>query len=159
MEKEIVMSKKHYRDYTKPEVTAVATDTNTAVVSDEPVEAVKDVGSVEEPIVEEPIAKEAEAEDPVEEPIKEETVEEPEVAEPVRTLYTANTFADEYKEGVISCERLNVRKAPEKGDNVIGIFTKGTRVKIIEDLGEWVSIEVAKHGNKIRGFAMKEFIK
>ena len=154
MEKEIVMSKKHYRDYTKPEVTAVATDTNTSVVSDEPVEVVKDVGSVEEPVTEE-----AEAEEPIEEPVKaEDTVEEP-ASDPVRTLYTANTFADEYKEGEITCAKLNVRKAPEKGDNVIGVFSKGTKVKIIEDLGDWLSIELSKHGNKIRGFAMKEFIK
>lgn len=148
------MSKKHYRDYTKPEVTAVATDTNTSVVSDEPVEVVKDVGSVEEPVTEE-----AEAEEPIEEPVKaEDTVEEP-ASDPVRTLYTANTFADEYKEGEITCAKLNVRKAPEKGDNVIGVFSKGTKVKIIEDLGDWLSIELSKHGNKIRGFAMKEFIK
>lgn len=148
------MSKKHYRDYTKPEVTAVATDTNTSVVSDEPVEVVKDVGSVEEPVTEE-----AEAEEPIEEPVKaEDTVEEP-ASDPVRTLYTANTFADEYKEGEITCAKLNVRKAPEKGDNIIGVFSKGTKVKIIEDLGDWLSIELSKHGNKIRGFAMKEFIK
>ena len=148
------MSKKHYRDYTKPEVTAVATDTNTSVVSDELVEVVKDVGSVEEPV-----AEEAEAEEPIEEPVKaEDTIEEP-VSDPIRTLYTANTFADEYKEGEIVCAKLNVRKAPEKGDNVIGVFSKGTKVKIIEDLGDWLSIELSKHGNKIRGFAMKEFIK
>lgn len=148
------MSKKHYRDYTKPEVTAVATDTNTSVVSDEPVEVVKDVGGIEEPVTEE-----AEAEEPIEEPVKaEDTVEEP-ASDPVRTLYTANTFADEYKEGEITCAKLNVRKAPEKGDNVIGVFSKGTKVKIIEDLGDWLSIELSKHGNKIRGFAMKEFIK
>lgn len=153
------MSKKHYRDYTKPEVTAVATDTNTSVVSDEPVEVVKDVGSVEEPIVEEFVAEEVEAEDPIEEPVKEEYTIEAPVTDPIRTLYTANTFADEYKEGEIVCAKLNVRKAPEKGDNVIGVFSKGTKVKIIEDLGDWLSIELSKHGNKIRGFAMKEFIK
>ena len=143
MEKEIVMSKKHYRDYTKPEA---------------PVEETVVEETIAEP-VEEFIAEEAEAEEPIEEPVKaEDTIEEP-VSDPIRTLYTANTFADEYKEGEIVCTKLNVRKAPEKGDNVIGVFSKGTKVKIIEDLGDWLSIELSKHGNKIRGFAMKEFIK
>ena len=140
------MSKKHYRDYTKPE----------APVEETVVEKVEE-------IVEEPVAEEAETEEPIEEPIEEpvkaeDTIEEP-VSDPIRTLYTANTFADEYKEGEIVCAKLNVRKAPEKGDNVIGVFSKGTKVKIIEDLGDWLSIELSKHGNKIRGFAMKEFIK
>lgn len=144
------MSKKHYRDYTKPEVAA---DNNTAVVSDGPVEK-----TVEEEVAVE--SAEEEAEEPIEEPVKDEyTVYEDPASDPIRTLYTANTFADEYKEGEIVCTKLNVRKAPEKGDNVIGVFSKGTKVKIIEDLGDWLSIELSKHGNKIRGFAMKEFIK
>lgn len=146
MEKEIVMSKKHYRDYTKPETPAEES-------------VIEKVEKIVEEIIEEPVAEEAEAEEPIEEPVKvEDTVEEP-VSDPVRTLYTANTFADEYKEGEIVCAKLNVRKAPEKGDNVIGVFSKGTKVKIIEDLGDWLSIELSKHGNKVRGFAMKEFIK
>lgn len=136
------MSKKHYRDYTKPETP----------VEETVVEEVKET-------VEEPAVEEVPVEEPVEEEVVEEKVEEPEISDPVRTLYTANTFADEYKEGEIVCAKLNVRKTPEKGDNVIGVFSKGTKVKIIEDLGDWLSIELSKHGNKIRGFAMKEFIK
>lgn len=137
------MSKKHYRDYSKDyknEETPVETPVEESEVKEETVEETAEE-AVEEEVIEEPTPE------PVEE-----------VKEEVRKLYTANTFADEYKEGVVGCPKLNLRKAPEVGDNVITTIIGGSKVKIIEDNGEWLSIEVNKLGNRVRGFAMSKFI-
>lgn len=81
-----------------------------------------------------------------------------------RTDYTKPKRVSEAKEvkepirknkiGVITAEKLNVRKDPEKGDNVIEILTEGTRVVIIKELSDWYRI---KFDNKV-GFVMSKFV-
>lgn len=71
----------------------------------------------------------------------------------------ANTFAKEYPKGSIKCERLRLRKDPStKPGNIVGVYEEGTEVTILEDLGEWLSVEVEKNSNKVRGFMMSKFI-
>lgn len=72
----------------------------------------------------------------------------------------ANTFAKEYPVGIIQCERLRLRKDPAvKPGNIVGVYEDGTEVTILEDLDEWLSVEVEKNSNKVRGFMMSKFIK
>ena len=72
----------------------------------------------------------------------------------------ANTFAKEYPIGTIQCERLRLRKDPAiKPGNIVGVYEEGTKVTILEDLDEWLSVEVEKNSNKVRGFMMSKFIK
>jgi hypothetical protein len=71
----------------------------------------------------------------------------------------ANTFAKEYPTGSIKCERLRLRKDPStKPGNIVGVYEEGTNVTILEDLGEWLSVEVEKNSNKVRGFMMSKFV-
>lgn len=71
----------------------------------------------------------------------------------------ANTFAKEYPKGSIKCERLRLRKDPStKPGNIVGVYEEGTEVTILEDLGEWMSVEIEKNSNKVRGFMMGKFI-
>lgn len=54
----------------------------------------------------------------------------------------------------VKCELLNVRKTPEKTDNVVDVITKGTEVLIIEDANGWLRI----HGDNLDGYVMAEFV-
>ena len=116
-------------------------------------------------------SKRTEEENPevVEEEVTEEAVEEVERFEPdlpnVDEDYVkdqgleVNTLQDEVEYGVIAnTEKLNVRNKPEVGNNIIGVYDKGTKVTILKDLGEWYSIELEKNSIQVRGFAMKKFI-
>ncbi len=98
-----------------------------------------------------------------EEPVVEEKVEEvavPEVKEEKKDLgLETNVLSDPVVYGVIDCERLNVRREPKTGDNIIGVYNKGTKVTILKDLGEWYSVELEKNSVRVRGFAMSKFIK
>lgn len=70
----------------------------------------------------------------------------------------ANTFAKEYPKGSVK-EKLRLRKDPStKPGNIVGVYEEGTKVTILEDLGEWLSVEVEKNSNKVRGFMMSKFI-
>ena len=72
----------------------------------------------------------------------------------------ANTFKTELPTGVIDTDRLRVRTSPEvRDDNVMGIYTKGTEVTILEDAGEWLTVEISKNSIVVRGFVMAKFIK
>ncbi len=71
-----------------------------------------------------------------------------------------NTFNAELPTGVIDTDRLRVRTSPEvRDDNIMGIYTKGTEVTILEDAGEWLTIELSKNSIVVRGFVMAKFIK
>lgn len=131
MEKEIEMSKNNYRDYSKKKV------------EDKPIEVTEEV--------------------------KEEVKAEPEKAEekPKRTRKKKvdtkgldnNTLAKEYPTGVVNCPKLRVRTAPKiEPNNVTSVITKGTKVTILEDLGEWFSIEFNKNSVSVRAFVMSKFI-
>ena len=41
----------------------------------------------------------------------------------------------------------------------MGIYTKGTEVTILEDAGEWLTVEISKNSIVVRGFVMAKFIK
>ena len=56
--------------------------------------------------------------------------------------------------GRVKCELLNVRKTPEKADNIVDVITKGTEVLIIEDANGWLRI----HGDNLDGYVMAEFV-
>ena len=72
----------------------------------------------------------------------------------------ANTFKTELPIGVIDADRLRVRTSPEvRDDNIMGIYTKGTEVTILEDAGEWLTVEISKNSIVVRGFVMAKFIK
>lgn len=72
----------------------------------------------------------------------------------------ANTFETELPTGVIDTEKLRVRTSPEvKPNNIMGIYTKGTKVTILEDAGEWLAVEISKNSIVVRGFVMAKFIK
>ena len=59
--------------------------------------------------------------------------------------------------GVVNgCEKLNVRKGPSKQTNPAFIITKGTKVKVLEELPDWYKITTAN--GKINGYCMAEFI-
>lgn len=109
---------------------------------------------------------EKEEETKVEEVAEETTTEEPKeevyVKEEIDTKgLDANTFANEYPKGKIKCvDRLRVRTSTEAKDNknVLGLFENGTEVTILEDLGDWLSVEIEKNSIKSRGFVMSKFI-
>lgn len=44
-------------------------------------------------------------------------------------------------EAVVTAEKLNVRKTPEIGDNVITIYSKGHKVNVIKKDSEWCKIK------------------
>lgn len=72
----------------------------------------------------------------------------------------ANTFETELPTGVIDAEKLRVRTSPEvRPNNIMGIYPKGTKVTILEDAGEWLTVEISKNSIVVRGFVMAKFIK
>lgn len=72
----------------------------------------------------------------------------------------ANTFETELPTGVIDTEKLRVRTSAEvKPNNIMGIYPKGTKVTILEDAGEWLTVEISKNSVVVRGFVMAKFIK
>lgn len=72
----------------------------------------------------------------------------------------ANTFNAKLPTGVIDTEKLRVRTSPEvKPNNIMGIYPKGTKVTILEDAGEWLTVEISKNSVVVRGFVMAKFIK
>lgn len=106
--------------------------------------------------------EETKVEEVVEETIIEEPKEEAYVKEEIDTKgLDANTFANDYPKGKIKCkDKLRVRTSMDAKDNknVLGLFDNGTEVTILEDLGEWLSIEISKNSIKSRGFVMSKFI-
>lgn len=75
---------------------------------------------------------------------KEEVVEEIKEAAPI------------VKEGVVNCDKLNVRMNPEKDANVLLIINKDDKVTILEESNE-VFYKV-KLANNTEGYCMKKFI-
>lgn len=61
-------------------------------------------------------------------------------------------------EGVVAnCSKVNIRKEPVKGDNVISVLEAGAKVTILTEGGndEWYKIVVK---GKKTGYCMKKFI-
>ena len=56
--------------------------------------------------------------------------------------------------GKVICKLLNVRKAPEKGDNVITTIKRGTELLILDDAGKWLKVNTGD----VEGYVMAEFV-
>lgn len=56
--------------------------------------------------------------------------------------------------GKVTCELLNVRKTPEKADNVLDVLGKGTELLIIDHENGWMRIQA---GNT-DGYVMDKFV-
>lgn len=57
------------------------------------------------------------------------------------------------KEVVVKCDRLNVRTNPNVNSEILGIVTRGTRLKAIKHTQEWVEV-MSVYGH---GYVMKKF--
>ena len=94
-------------------------------------------------------------ETPVVETAPETTVEETQTAEtttePVKACIETGT--------VFNCARLNIRKEPKMGAEVLTIVKAGTKLKVDTDnsTDEWY--QVTTKDNKVAGFCMKEYVK
>ena len=116
----------------------------------------------------EEIKKEHEAEKAVEEtvePVADDKTDElkTEVEEEPVAKLTPEEQIPEVKHGTVIAELLNVRTAPEVGDNVIGKLKKNTPVEIITKGGasnDWYFVkgEMAT-GISVSGYVMSKFIK
>lgn len=93
-----------------------------------------------------------EAPDAVTEELKKEEVKEVKKRVPKKPV----------KKGIVDTNALNVRTAPEKGNNIICVIRKGAEV-VINDLDGvigWLNITVeATPGVKVTGYVMSTFIK
>ena len=56
--------------------------------------------------------------------------------------------------GKVKCELLNVRKTPEKADNIVAVVTKGTELLVIDDANGWLRI----NSGNVDGYVMAEFV-
>lgn len=80
---------------------------------------------------------------------------------PVGEVMENNTMVDEIvpsiiKEGIVKCQKLNVRKAPSMSATILQIISIGTKVKILDDVNDlWYKIRV---GEIEKGYCVKEFI-
>lgn len=82
------------------------------------------------------------------------------------TVNTTNTVEPTVPEtpetnfGQVICKRLNVRKKPVVGDNIVCVIEEGTGVKV--DLkksnGEFYKVESIDEDNPFYGYCMKKFI-
>ena len=82
--------------------------------------------------------------------VTEETVAENTAEEKTET----KPQSDKY--GVVTCQNLNVRKAPTTASMILRIIPKDTEVKILSDVNEsWYKVRVGEIEN---GFCMKKFI-
>lgn len=56
--------------------------------------------------------------------------------------------------GRVKCELLNVRKTPEKVDNIVATIAKDTELLVIENANGWLRV----HGDNLDGYVMAEFV-
>lgn len=56
--------------------------------------------------------------------------------------------------GKVKCELLNVRKTPEKADNIVAVVTKGTELLVVDDANGWLRI----NSGNVDGYVMAEFV-
>lgn len=90
---------------------------------------------------------------PTEESVEQETVKEvSETIEDESTHIEVQTF----KGIVFNCERLNIRKGPDKKEDVLCIVNKGSKLTI-HDKGtsDWFNVTTE---DGVEGFCMKKFV-
>lgn len=56
--------------------------------------------------------------------------------------------------GTVICELLNMRKTPEKGENVLTVLEQGTELTVLDIAGEWLKVIA----NDRDGYVMKDFV-
>lgn len=71
-----------------------------------------------------------------------------------------NTFESGHPHGKIKADKLRIRTSPSSANNnnILGIYDKGTVVTILKEEDGWMTVELEKNSNKVRGFAMAKFI-
>lgn len=115
----------------------------------------------------EEVKKEREAEKAVEEtvePVADDKTDElkSEVEEEPVPKPAPEELIPEVKRGTVIAELLNVRTAPEVGDNIIGTFKKGTKIEIITKGGtsnDWFFVKGEMlTGVSVSGYVMSKYI-
>lgn len=56
--------------------------------------------------------------------------------------------------GTVICELLNMRKTPEKGENVLTVLEQGTELTVLDIADEWLKVIA----NDRDGYVMKDFV-
>lgn len=80
-----------------------------------------------------------------------------EIPEEIKTLNSKEVISDKVAEvTVVKCKTLNVRKEPEKGDNVIFVVSVGDNLTLLKEKPNWSLVESVKHGKT--GWVMSEFV-
>lgn len=79
--------------------------------------------------------------------------------EVVETIETPQ--AEVVKFGVVTCDRLNVRQAPNKDANVVMVVKKNDKViiKVDDSTIDFYKVEVKIGDKTVNGYCMKDFIK
>ena len=54
-------------------------------------------------------------------------------------------------------DRLHLRVSPERGATSLGKFYNGTPVRVLEERGDWVQVEIGLDGN-LTGWMMKKYL-
>lgn len=57
---------------------------------------------------------------------------------------------------VVNCKTLNVRRTPEKKDNVILVFPLGENVNLIKETDDWTLVESIRTGKS--GWVMSSYL-
>ena len=64
------------------------------------------------------------------------------------------------RRGTVKCFRLKLRQKPTQyEDNVITMLLENQEVKIVQELDEWLKVEVIVDGSAIVGYVASGFIK
>ena len=88
---------------------------------------------------------------------KAEKVEEPkEVKEVVEEVVESVPEVVQPKEGIVNCNKLNVRIEPNKDGAVLTVISKGDAVKVLEDSNKEFYKVIISNGSE--GYCMKKFI-
>ena len=130
---------KNYNNYSKKEKEEIKQEN----VKEEIVETVETVESVE--VEDEPV--------PTEESVEQETVKE--VSETIEDEPTLIEVPPS-KGIVFNCEKLNIRKGPDKKEKVLCIVNKGSKLTIHDkDTSDWFNVTTE---DGVEGFCMKKFV-
>lgn len=88
---------------------------------------------------------------------KTEKVEEPkEIVEEIKEVVEEVPEIVEVKEGIVNCNKLNVRIEPKKDSTVIAIISDGESVKVLDDSDKEFYKVIISNGSE--GYCMKKFI-
>ncbi len=56
--------------------------------------------------------------------------------------------------GKVTCELLNLRKTPEKANNVVTLLNKGDEVTVLENSKDWLKVKAGD----AEGYVMAEYV-